>query len=374
LCFGQRPPPDYKTYDIGEVWSIVSNFGSYGDPNSFFPSYDWPGGSRNYYLWEGRFWMGAVVQGDTLVSHAEFGFYEWSPSDSSIFLEDSVRSEQDLACEYDDWDPGTNLRPLGIKVSQRSLAWSSQDYDDFIAYEYIITYDKSKALHQVDTLQNLFIAWNLDADVSGFDMTNPHIDDLVAYDGWTNGEWTTAYRPHRETTDVYPYDEVTLLPDTTLEVPDGVLDQMSIFGDEPDEVTLHGDTLYIWRNLSYMYDGDNPAEPGDDEGEYGFAIGYIGGIVLYAPPSPTDSVWVDSYGDTARMIRPYAHQWWNWNDEPGNDIQKYQYMNATHVRSLGNRFIPQPFDLGDSVHDYRLVHSYGPYEITESDTLVAPGA
>jgi hypothetical protein len=369
MCHGQRPMPDFKTHDIGEVWSLVSNFGNYGDPNTSFPSYNWPGGSVNYYLWEGRFWVGAVIQGDTLVSQADFGFYEWSPSDSSTFFEGSGRSEWDLACEYDDWDPGTNFRPLGIKVSQRALAWSSSDYDDFIAYEYLITYDKSQAFYPEDTLQNVIVSWIFDADVSGYDLTAPHIDDLVSFDGWTDGEWTTAYRPHRETTDVYPYDEVTLLPDTTLEIPDGVLDQMTVFGDEPEEKTLHGDTLYIWRNISYVYDGDNPAEPGDDEGEYGLAIGYIGGIVLYAPPSPTDSVWIDSYGDTARQIRPYAHQWWNWNNVPGSDAQRYRYMTATDSSSTGYHFKPHPFDLGAPTFDYTYLLSYGPYEIADGETL-----
>jgi len=38
--YGARPPKELKTHDIGEVWSIVSNFGNYGDPNQKLPSYD----------------------------------------------------------------------------------------------------------------------------------------------------------------------------------------------------------------------------------------------------------------------------------------------------------------------------------------------
>jgi len=61
---GDQGMDDYKVHTIGQLWSAVSNFGNYGDPNSTNtgrPSYDWPGGTHNYYLWEGRLWIGAKI-------------------------------------------------------------------------------------------------------------------------------------------------------------------------------------------------------------------------------------------------------------------------------------------------------------------------
>jgi len=66
---GRRPEISYRVHKIGRVWSAVSNFGSYGDPSSELPSYDWPGGTGVYYLWEGRLWIGAELKGCYYVSH-----------------------------------------------------------------------------------------------------------------------------------------------------------------------------------------------------------------------------------------------------------------------------------------------------------------
>lgn len=76
----QRPPKEYKLMNVGRLWTVVSNFGNYGDPTSELPTFDWPGGTGVYYMWEGRLWIGAMVQGTPLVSHADYGAYEWDPS------------------------------------------------------------------------------------------------------------------------------------------------------------------------------------------------------------------------------------------------------------------------------------------------------
>ena len=136
LLAAPRPTKETKVHNIGDLWSMVSNFGNYGDPNSDFPSYDWPGGTRNYYLWEGRFWFGAMVGGVPRVSHADYGNYELSPSDGSSIISGKGTSMWDITTQFDDYDPSSNIDPLGVKVIQKAFAWSVPTYDDFIAYEY----------------------------------------------------------------------------------------------------------------------------------------------------------------------------------------------------------------------------------------------
>jgi len=96
-------------------------------------------------------------------------------------------------------------------------------------------------------------------------------------------------------------------------------------------------------------------------------------MLLYAPPSIADSTWVDSHGDTARIVRPYSHQWWNWENDPATDRHKYRYMAAIHEKSIvgGYRyhFLPHPYFIGAPVFDYRWMTTAGPYEFAAGDTL-----
>ncbi|HID92737.1 MAG TPA: T9SS type A sorting domain-containing protein [bacterium (Candidatus Stahlbacteria)] len=368
LVFEERPTEGVKVHTIGRVWSAVSNFGTYGDPTWVLPGYDWPGGTGVFYLWEGRLWIGATVDGKYYVSHADYGNYELAPSvDGDWIIKKPGKSMHDIECKYDDWYDLRNdkARQLGLKIIQRAMAWSIDGYNDFIAYEYKITYNADNSFHKKDTLKDVYVAWIFDDDSGGRISARSWLDDLTSYDGWTNGEWDRAYPE-----DTYPYDKVTLNPDgTIIPEPDGIWDQITIFGDDPEERTIHGETLYLWRNISYCYDGEDPQKPGDDEGEFGRAPGYLGGRVLYAPPSTNDSVWVDEYGDTCRMIRPYSHQWWNWANDPPTDDDKYLYMIGKHPFSRDKRFMGHPFDWGADVFDYRFMHTYGPYKIANHDTL-----
>ncbi len=416
---------DYKVHTIGELWSAVSNFGNYGDPNSTNtgrPSYDWPGGTHNYYLWEGRLWIGAAVGGETLVSHADYGDYEWHPSEDYPTGWGYIgprTSMYDINAVFDDY---ADSKALGLKVFQKAMAWSMEPYNSIFAYELKVTYDKTKFYTGAgpDALENLYVAWVFDADVCNEDPTDCHIDDLVSFDGWVAGEWKDF-----EYTRI-PTDTLVVLSDTVLRGSDSIPDQYTIWGDDPDERVvvkingetymhtigtndivingevvqskpfyrkvpidggadtfnlLIGDTL-VWsggkkvvhveivpRNMSFIFDGDNPAEPGDDMGEGGACAGRIFGRIVYAPPSPADSVWVTEDGDTCRIIRAFAHQWWNWESDPGTDIQKYRYMNATHPDNFGHRFMPHPFDVGAPTFDYRFMLVAGPYTLAHGDTL-----
>ncbi|RKZ27547.1 hypothetical protein DRQ20_00120 [bacterium] len=370
-----RPTQQYKPHTVGEVWTMETNFGGFGDPMASTtgnPSYDWPGGSHYYYLWEGGLWIGVRVDGEAYVTTSGYLEYEWMPSDPAEtgwgdgwgYIGPDV-SMYDINSVYDDWGDWNESRAIGLRVYQRALQWSIYPYSYFIAYEYKITYDKSKSAlpSPPDVLEDVYVAFRFDADVCSYDPTDCHIDDYVCYDGWTNGEWKDL--EHHPS----PTDEYTILADTTLPMPDGIPDQYGIFGDDPYERTLNGDTLIIPRNMSYIYDADHPATSENDEGEGGGCPGYIFGRIIYAPPSPADSFWIDKEGRECRLIRPWSHQWWNWNNDPGDDENKLEYMTATHPMSLGHRFLPHPEDVGAGPFDYRFLLTGGPYDIPNGDTI-----
>ncbi|MEJ2754011.1 MAG: hypothetical protein P8169_15255, partial [Chloroflexota bacterium] len=98
-----RPSTEYRVHDVGNFWTAISNFGNYGEPNELLPSGEWPAGSGVYYIWEGRFWIGALVGGEALVSHAEYGNYELDPTDGTTFyFGTGPKSIQDGLSFFDD--------------------------------------------------------------------------------------------------------------------------------------------------------------------------------------------------------------------------------------------------------------------------------
>lgn len=127
---------------------------------------------------------------------------------------------------------------------------------------------------------------------------------------------------------------------------------------DADGNELHG---YVFpRNTSYMYDGDDPATPDNDEGERDLAVpvsGFIGTRLLYHPKDPFGTAPEDTFP------RPYSHQWWNWESDPGSDQEKYEYMEGRHTLSAGQNFMIHPFDYGAGapVFDYRYLHAIGPF-------------
>jgi hypothetical protein len=358
-----RPEAEFKLINVGRLWSSVGNFGNY-------EGYEWPGGKGVSYLWQGYLWIGAMVSESTFVSYSDYSGADFAPSeDGDWIIKKPGISTYDIECKYDDWLGGWSCNMIGLKVIQRAMAWPVEGYNDFVIYEYKITYDADKSFHHSDALREVYVAWEFDADCGMGISSDPNLDDLVYYDGWVANEWTTAYRPYNHSYGPYPYDEVTLYDDGTIDsMSDGVLDQFTVFGDALSEHTLSGDTLYLWRNISYMYDGDHSTRVEDDEAEFGMAPAYIGVTVLYAPPSNNDSVWTDEYGGTCRMIRPYSHQWWNWSNDPPRD-DRYPYMVGKHPFSREHRFMPHPFDWSTPEFDYRFLHTYGPYEMADGDTL-----
>jgi len=399
-----RPEYEAKVHNVGTLWNQVTNFGQYGDPNSASPSMEWPGGSEAYYLWEGRFWVGGIVDGEKLVTHADYGNYEWYPKDGSTFDWGPGKSIQDGVVEYNDTESIAGHTPLGVEVYERSLAWSMSDFDDFIAYEYQI---RNIGENVID---GLFVAWIYDADVCQLaDPSDPHIDDLVDFDGWDGDEsnkdivdwvdpmdldgdgetgydewgWPYAWPHNSSGQPTNPnYDPNLVEPDGFFDAwqvllkPDGpplrwqasvpdlgrVAGELAIVGDD----TLKG--YVIPRNTSFIYDDDHAQTPDNDIGERGGSQpipGFIAGRLIYSDIIHQSDVFPYNTTPEDTFMRPYAHQWWNWESDPGDDIEKYDYMSAQHSAStqMGRHwyFLPNPFDVNAPVFDYRFVLSTGPF-------------
>ncbi|RJP78661.1 MAG: T9SS C-terminal target domain-containing protein [Candidatus Zixiibacteriota bacterium] len=378
---------------VSNVWSAVSNFANYGDANSVLPSGQWPAGSGNNYVWEGRFWVGALVQGKKRVSHADYGDYEFHPADDDPFYLGPGKSIQDSRVIYDDLAATTTHTPLGIRVLQRTLSWSMPEYDDFHAFEYEII---NTGL--IGTLSNFYATWVFDNDVATLDVVEANIDDNVDYDGWDGDDTQTDEVDWVDPMDLDGdgldgYDEWGLPygwtnadnpnADPNQIEPDGVFDEYQIFLNPDGPVILgqagdkagqpltdaDGNELHGWlisRNMSIIYDGDNNAVQGNDTGERSLPIpcdGWTGGRLLYTPRAPYFTTPEDT------LPRPFAHQWWNWNSDPGNDDEKFEYMSATHPAGMGYNFIPNAREIGAPTFDYRWLTSSGPFTLPAGDTL-----
>ncbi len=353
---------------VGELWNHISNNGDLGgDYGIGYYGYDWPGDSsiHNYYLWGSYFHIGAKVNGQVYVTSSTYPLDqgEWAPTDEPMNCGPGV-SDYDVTASWQDFasqNPrNATGRHLGLKVILRAYSWSLDPWNDIIAYEFGIIYDSSECdiPGHGAYLDSLYVGIEFDADISGADTSSENMEDMVSFDGWVNGEWPG-----------YPSDLITLLPDSFLNVPDGYPDQYTVYGDNPWEATIHGDTLLIPRNTSYVYDYDNSSTPGNDAVEGGASAGYIGLRLIYAPPTSSDSIWVDEYGDTARIPRVSTHQWWDWETDPATDADYYHYMIGNHPATLGYDFAPPPYDLGHGAFDYRFLQSSGPHRIYNGDTL-----
>lgn len=416
-----RPNKDYRVHNVGNLWSATSNFGNYGEPNASLPSGEWPAGSEIYYVWEGRFWIGAVVAGNVLCSHADYGDYEFLPSEGSTFYTGPGKSIQDSYVTFDDnhSESGTHT-PIGLKIFQRGLSWSMPDYYNFLAYEYDIVNISGGPLN------NIVVGWIFDNDVAagpGGDADQANIDDLVDYDGYTGGgnitdlsyDGTNPFR--NDIVENYDYDGDGELGgydewgwpygradfrggsstnpnyNPAMAVPDGVYDEWQVYVDNSGPVIykqtsptepltlVSGDTLHGWlisRNMSYMYDSDYTSSAENDVGErqitYPGNSGFVGGRLLWSDYFTSRFGGANGYQTAPEdtMLRTYAHQWWNWNSDPGSDEEKYQYLTGTHPFSLNMKFLPHPFNYqaGAPVFDYRYLQSTGLFNgFQDSDTI-----
>jgi len=117
-----------------------------------------------------------------------------------------------------------------------------------------------------------------------------------------------------------------------------------------------------------MFDGDYPQSAENDIGERGSTQpipGFIGGRLIYSDIIKKTDVFPYLTTPEDTMLRPYAHQWWNWESDPGDDIEKYDYLAAQHAASTQYgkhyNFLPNPFDVNAPTFDYRWLTSTGPF-------------
>ena len=359
------------TTEISSLFTAIGNYGTYGDPEvpNRYPSMEWPGGSGVHYLWEGRLWFGAIVGEEKWVSHADYGDYELHPPYGEDSLTVLGAGQLTYSTKYNDYTRG-NSNPLGIDVIQHAKMWKRSECS---VLSNTLKLD-IKLINAIGigpgTLNDFFVSWCFDADAgTGLDPTSPHIDDLVDYDGW-DGEDSDSdeldiveNRDWNENGKLDGYDErgipygLEYVGSPSIQNPN--YDPSKIHPDSyPDEFQViddgNGGYTIISRQMSYMYDGDDPTTPEYDTFENGNVPGFIGLRLLKSP-----------VGNSV-----YSHMWWNWNSDPGSDIQKYDFMAATHPSCFGLHFMPHPFDIGAPEFDYRFLLTTGPIQsFEEGDTL-----
>lgn len=340
-----------------EVWNYLTNYGVLGGEKGMaLPGLSWPGNIsvNNYYSWESYFVVGVKENGFYYVTQKGYQTTEWGRG--KIFYHGPGISEEDIVISWHDSSNNIYNAPTkrtGLEVICRSYTWSFEPWNDFIPYEFFVIWHKDQCdIPNVgETLDSVFIGIYMDCDISGADWSNPQIDDTTFFDGYVAHEWDTLG---------YPYDSVTLLPDTFLNIPDSIYDQYIIYGDNEWEHTIRGDTLLLPRNLAYMWDYDDPTTPGNDIGENGASAGYAGIALLYAPPSIADSIWINGYGDTCRAPRVWAYHGWVSGGIYDDTI--YFYLSGKPYRFICKSHDPY-------IKDFRYLISSGPFKMADGETL-----
>ncbi|HVP36158.1 MAG TPA: hypothetical protein VMT04_04110, partial [Terriglobales bacterium] len=170
------------------------------------PSFEYPCGSDLEYLFQGALWIGAVVEGETLVSVGNDGWFgevsemfPGSEDQGGCIKEKTIRpstpncnppdtagavSEQDIIAVYSDTatvgispDPKDNRPhiPIGIQIEQRSYSWSYDYAEDFALIDFTI-----KNIGKKD-VKGIWIGLYMDCDVGWTGNASAFSDDITGY-------------------------------------------------------------------------------------------------------------------------------------------------------------------------------------------------
>jgi hypothetical protein len=194
-AFTQTVTLDWKMHNVGSVRQVVTNMGTIWRAETTYPGLlycEYPLNSNEEHIGAGGIWIGAISNGDTLVSSADRyrEFYPSGAADDTIWVVskgDTVDipywsgytgvSDQDFICRYSDYNKLNiaNHYPLYLDVIQTSYAWSSSPLDEMIVYTFYIIPTKND-------LENVYICYWLDGNVgyrsAGWDFA---LDDQSHY-------------------------------------------------------------------------------------------------------------------------------------------------------------------------------------------------
>jgi len=208
-AIGDCPPVYYGVHNVGLIGLTVSNMGHFGlgfldnlgvSLEGDVPSCTYPYPGQNSYLFSGSFWIGAIVGRDTLVSVGADGWAYtiemWpAPEPEGDLIQRSLSnpndvdavSEQDFISVYvdtvsngactvaDDAFDNRPHKPLNIRVTQRSYAWSYAYAQDFVLFDYDIENIGRKTLNQV------YMGIYVDGDVGRWDAWDDAQDDICGF-------------------------------------------------------------------------------------------------------------------------------------------------------------------------------------------------
>ncbi len=365
---------------------------------------------------------------------------------------------------YDDWELSRNSDPYGMGVWEENYGWGTPGYNNFIANKFVVTHHSEYGSGA--DLDGFVVSIRGDCDVATADPVEAHVEDMVYYDGhaiWLRGDpnyddfdyifqdgvkavdqdiYTYQQNPDSplgadDPNNIFYYynyaepdniadndvngdgvaDGYTILfktvdfsdPSTYIyPVNAGTSQEMFTEGNRPENFWQHvvGDTTYavVPRSMSFMWDSDGAGSSVDDSGEQDLdnpAVGFIAWRLL--------DLWVlKADGTTERPIDvygvpiPLSHAWWNWESDPGTDIEKYDYMwgqfpdesgqysGPLYLEDwVGNENTPEarttpnpgpwpfvynsPLALGYPTFDYRFLPSMGPVTLADDDSLFVIG-
>jgi hypothetical protein len=194
-----KPMLDQRVHKVGNMWLTITNYGIFGnqsdasikDPETGLPapSCEYPGGSGMEYLFQGALWVGAIIGEDTLVSMGHDGWLQVfemygdeapkgaiikkSSRKSDPAYDSTAVSEADYIAVYTDTltdqafvainpDDGRKHIPLGIKITQKSYAWSYSYAEDFILIDFLMSNIGTNEIRKA------YVGLYVDADVSHF--------------------------------------------------------------------------------------------------------------------------------------------------------------------------------------------------------------
>jgi hypothetical protein len=317
---------DMKSHTVGNMWLSVTNYGQFGSAgNGEYPSCEYPANSDVEYLYYGGCWIGAIVDGDTMVSVATDGatngpgetrdafFPGWTAADTiteksirkgTSVYDSTAHSEQDFCAVYTDTSKimaFEGFQPMGIRITQKSYAWSYSYAEDFIIFDFLIENKSGWVFKEPQVFEKLYMAIYIDGDCG-----------------------------HKSTVG-YAYDDLTGFLRTNTE----------------------GDTV----NIAWIKDND---------GDNGTCPGVTGTRVLFPDPKTVSYNWWDPWRDWAPKDATIPN---DFGFRPDTPSQQYRVMSNGAIDMDQSQATMAPDPNTPRGADARYLLSFGPFRVMPDSTL-----